>query len=192
MKKIVIFLLLMANFVVGEDLKRDKWQNDIPLKAIEFENSAIIHLQMNIIDRAIGYFHKALREKPNYYLALYNLALAYYAKGDLDSTYKILEKAYGIAKKDDIKDVMIYSLFGYANMLKGNENRSMSIYEEGMKIQASSKKRGLLFNNYALLEFRKGNYAKARELFEKAGELGNTKSIQNLEMINKIQTRTKK
>ncbi len=188
MKKVVLILTLVVGLLTAEGLKEDRWQKDIPSQAMDLEKSAIVYLQMNIVDKAIGYFNQALEHKPNYYLAAYNLALAYYAKKDLDSSYEAFKKAYEIAKKDDIKDVMIYSLFGYASMIKGDENRSMIVFEEGLKIQTEARKKGLLLNNYGLLEFRKGNYAKSKKLFNQAIKLGNTRAIKHLEMIEKIQS----
>lgn len=184
MKKIVLFFIMALVVLHAEGiLVGDKWQQKIPLDAYQLKISAVKHLRGNRIDEAINDFNGAIKKMPNYYLSTYNLALTYYFKKDLNATFNTLEKAYVIAKENNISDVLIYNLFGYANMVKGDDNRSMAVFDEGMGIDANDSR---LLNNYGLLEFKKGNYIKARTLFANSVKNGNIKAVKNIKMIDKM------
>ena len=184
MKRVVLFFVMLLVVLNAEEIfVGDKWQQKIPLGAYQLKISAVKNLRSNKIDEAINDFKGAIKKMPNYYLATYNLALTYYFKKDLNATFNTLEQAYKIAKDNNISDVLIYNLFGYANMVKGDDNRSMAVFEEGMKTDANDSR---LLNNYGLLEFKKGNYIKARTLFENSVKNGNIKAGENIKMVDKM------
>ncbi len=181
MKKFLILILLFSSLIFAN--QKDKWQSDIPDIAFVYKKMGVEALKKRDLDRAIIFFKNAIQNKKDYYLAYYNLAIAYYLKKDLNKSYNSLKKAFNIAKKDKIKDINIYILYGYANMISNREDEAKRIYEEGLKLDKNNSK---LLNNYGLLLFRKGEYKKAKEYFKKSLEQGYFKAKKNIEMIDKI------
>src|SRR6266498_1521755 len=83
---VMLLLLGLTGHNLGaQELRKDRWQRDIPVKAFDLNEQGKELIKTGEYDVAVRKFEQALGIKPDYYAVTFNLALALdfrEAKGD--------------------------------------------------------------------------------------------------------------
>lgn len=168
---IFLFLTLISSPVYPENtLLKDKWQKEVPEKAIKLTRRGRLRGGRMRIADAIKDFEEALEVKKDYYWATYNLALAYtISSGDhSDVAEKTFLKAVTIAEKYNINDPALYDTFGQFYFQQRKYSKAL---EQCRKALSIDKKYVRALNNlgaiYEAIEKKEEaltNYKKAMDL----------------------------
>ncbi|MFC2126148.1 tetratricopeptide repeat protein [Bacteroidota bacterium] len=121
------------------------------------------------IEKAINDFEKALSINPNYADALRSLGGVYHYN-NMVKAISSLHKAASIERSTDLPDIYISLGRYYRNV--GLLEKSRYYYQKKFDLDNDSIS---YLNNLARLEFSKGNYEMAIELFEKAERIDSTR-----------------
>lgn len=116
-------------------------------------------------DEAIKRYKSVLEENPHCVVAMYELALSYYDKKDLDNGL-----AYALKASDYRSDLLPRVYMMIANIVDdmGEPEKALQIYEQAIKQRPDLS---ILRFNYAITNFRLGNKKEGRTQVKKAVEL---------------------
>ena len=161
----------------------DKWQENIPKSAeiLKAEGKAL--LDQRNYEEAMIKFKESLKIKPNYYLAIYNLALTHALRGsnleepsenDRWHAWKEFEKAENLAAKDGISDPNLYYAMGWLSLMESmltplqatlKRSEAYEHFEKSLKIKSDSK---ATLNALGALYELQGDYERSMDHYERA------------------------
>jgi Tfp pilus assembly protein PilF len=123
-------------------------------------------------DESIRALQEVLRENPDYYLASYNLALAYADSGAYSRALEQFEHAERLQNRFGIKDPTLHNSYGWAQLLAGKYDSAEQTFKKAEAqfdlLTADSKRR--LLNNIGILYQHKKDYAAADRYLKRAAE----------------------
>ncbi len=99
--------------------------------AVDYVNRGNVCANMGNIDRAISYYHEALKKKPNSLPALYNLGTVICDRGDIDQAIELYEQTIKI--KPDFPEGF-YGL-GKAIKKKGRLSTAMKYFKKALHLK---------------------------------------------------------
>ncbi len=181
---ILLMLFLNEGVVQGQV---DKFQNEIAPEYVTLMEEARQLKRSGELDQAINKFQSLIQDKPNYYLACYNLALAYVQKKEYKVAIKWFSKAIHIKKEANINEATIYNSLGWTLMLMGDYSKSEKYFLLGKENEdlLSPRSKQKLYNNLGYLYLNKGELDLSEQYFTKsAQEYGSKLAQQNLEKVN--------
>jgi tetratricopeptide (TPR) repeat protein len=134
-------------------------------------------------------------QSPDYFLAWYNLGLAYTAVNDFVNGAAALDKAIEVQLKllasNQIKpEFTVYNTAGWAHMQLNQldaADRYFKVAISNLKQLPSEDSQGRVLNNCGLLRIRQNNYAEAKTFFEQSLALGNPMAKANLSYLARLQ-----
>jgi tetratricopeptide (TPR) repeat protein len=191
------FMLLMTFLVLAtgqlsfaQETVSDAWQNNIPTTAAALKEEAKMLIEQRDYQGAIAKLEESLVIKQDYYLAVYNLAIAYALRGtnlqapsqhDRNRAWHEINRARTIAEGQGIWDAALYSTIGWlasmeAIFTRPEEfsrrtvwyDRAQQYWEYALTIDSASA--DTLNNLGALYELR-GDSKRAGEYYAKAEAL---------------------
>ncbi|MBS1797966.1 MAG: tetratricopeptide repeat protein [Acidobacteria bacterium] len=122
-------------------------------------------------DQAIEKYQTVLDENPDCTRAMYEMALSYHSKGDLEKSIEIASK--GI-KYTGPELPMFYILIGNTWDEQGNPQKSLEIYQDAIKVLKDDKENtralGSVYYNMGVTYVGLKQYKEAREAMKKAVE----------------------
>ena len=145
--------------------------------------------------QSIGMLKNIVAQNPDYFLAWYNLGLAYTDKGDYVNGSAALDKAIAIQLKllasNQIKpEFTIYNTAGWAHMQLNQYDIAEKYFKVALvnlKQLPSQDSQSRVLNNYGLLKMKQGDYSDAKKYFTQASQLGNPMAKDNIAYLEKIQ-----
>lgn len=139
---------------------------------------------------SISILEELVREKPDYYRARYNLALAYSEIGEYKKSKLNFDKAIEIQNKSpQIIDATVYNSAGWVSMKEGDFERAENLFKQGVALSGNNDNNSnrLLFNNLGQLYFVTGRHEEAKEYLEKAEKYNSGKATETLEIIKQVE-----
>ncbi len=121
--------------------------------------------ELNQLDEAIDYHHKALKIEPNFIDALVNLGAVHRLKGDFDKALKCYEKANTINPDDAELHASMGSLYIYKNQPKLAASHLEKSIELNFRL-------AIAHSNYSIVLAMLGEYQRAEEELKIAEALG--------------------
>lgn len=119
-------LLLVSNRASAE-MVSDKWQKEIPAEAMSLKEAGRLFIKEKKYSEAIEALEKSITIKPDFYLAVYDLGLAYALRGfnvddfsekDSQRGHEFLEQALRIAIENGFQDAYIYYVVGWSKFMR--------------------------------------------------------------------------
>jgi Tfp pilus assembly protein PilF len=141
------------------------------------------------LDEAIGRLNEVVQENPDYYLATYNLALAYAEKNKYKEAFGAFKKAAELQRKYAIKDPTLYNSWGWAQLLAGDygaaEQSFKTTENEFASLSPQSQQR--LLNNFGVLYMYMKDYNKAETYFQRSvAEYNSSLARDNLAALKNV------
>ena len=166
----VILGLLALAAVQGE--AADRFQPSIPAAQERQLDRARTLRRTEGGAQSISVLETLVRENPDYYLARYNLALAYAESNDLPRAVTQFQEAQKLQDKYRISDPTLYNSLGWANLLRGNYVDAEAAFKKAESqfgsLPDESQRR--LLNNMGVLYQYKKDYDKAETYFKRSAE----------------------
>ncbi len=88
--------------------------------------------------KAIQELKNIIEEKPDYYRALFNLALAYAEVKDYQSALDTFQSALSVRSKYGLKDPTIYNSAGWVSLSAGRYDEAIDYFETGLKSESTN------------------------------------------------------
>jgi Flp pilus assembly protein TadD len=148
---------------------KDPYQPDMPPPLVARVDDAK-QKQVDSKDRsaAEAELQEVLKERPDYYRALFNLGLLYQTEGKTDQALETLQKAKSLRDTLHISDSSILNSIGWAYMNSGKLNEAESSFREALREDGDET---ITLNNLGYLYLQKGDTAKARTYLDKAKQV---------------------
>lgn len=173
----------------------DRYQADIPQASVSAMETARSLRRAGDLETAATQLQTLLESQPDYYLATYNLALAFTDSKKYADAETYYLKAIAIAKSNNITDYSLYNSFGWMYLVSGNFIKAEEYFDVALnnidKIPTEDGKRKL-YNNAGLNFIYLGKYKKAKEALEiAAAQYQSATATKNLRMLENIKARNK-
>ena len=159
----VFAMIILSAFTARTFFQISHWKNGVTLfehaiKVTENNHKAHNNLATSLdsldLDRAISHFKEALRIHPKYVIALNNLGIALYNKGNYDEAVLYFNKLLDIKpKKTDTRMNLANVLF-----IQGKSDEAVSHYNEIIKTDSENAE---VHSNLAYVLFTKGKLNEA-------------------------------
>ncbi len=193
---IVVFValgtLLLGPRCLGA--QTDPFQPGIPAAEVKALGQARTDRMNKDLDKAIAELRNLLAARPDYYLARYNLGLAYAATGQNTAAVQELTAALKIKESQGLKDGTIYNSLGWLYLTDGDYKNAgqylkQAAANEGMNSPATNER---VFNNLGLLYLYEGKYAESEGLLKKAAGLGSSGALNSLALLHSAKASRRK
>jgi tetratricopeptide (TPR) repeat protein len=190
---LAVFCLHMA-FVMPASAQ-DLFQSNIDHSMVQRFKSAQSLRRKGNAAQSITLLKNIVSQNPDYFLAWYNLGLAYTDKGDYVNGADALDKAIAIQLKllgsNQIQpEFTIYNTAGWAHMQINQYDIAEKYFKVALinlKQLPSQDSQSRVLNNYGLLKMKQNNYADAQNYFKQALALGNPMAKDNMAYLARIQ-----
>ncbi len=172
----------------------DPFQPDIPAPLVaKVEDAKRKQADGRDLPAAEAELQAVIKERPDYYRALFNLGLVYQAQGKNDQALQTLEKAKNLRDTLHISDSSILNSIGWVYMNSGKfdeaESNFLAALKEGHEDAVNTQR---LLNNLGYLYLQKGDTGKSRFYLEKAiNEYQSTGAQRLLKMADEYDEREK-
>jgi tetratricopeptide (TPR) repeat protein len=188
-------LLLLSLPLVIPVWAQDAFQPTLQRNIVTRFHSAQALRKNGQTPQSIDALKTLVAQSPDYFLAWYNLGLAYTAKNDFVNGAAALDKAIDIQLKllatNQIKpEFTIYNTAGWAHMQLNQfdaADRYFKVALSNLKQLPTSDSQSRVLNNYGLLRLHQNNYAEAQAFFQQALALGNPMAKDNLNYLAHLQ-----
>jgi tetratricopeptide (TPR) repeat protein len=191
----MLTIVFLNTIFLAPTFAQDLFQSNIGHSCVvRFKNAQNLRKKGHA-DQSIGLLKGLVAEYPDYFLAWYNLGLAYTDKGDYVKGAAALDKAIQVQlklmSKNQIQpEFTVYNTAGWAHM----QLNQYDIAEKYLKVALanlnqlpSPDSQSRVLNNYGLLKMKQNNYAAAKTYFNKAAALGNPMASDNLGYLTRLQ-----
>lgn len=172
--------------------QEDKYQKEIEASKVEMYDEARQLRKNGQYDEAITKFKELIEIEPEYYLAHYNLALAYLSKKETELAIEYFNSAVEIREKNNLPETSIYNTLGYVYYKNGDYANAERFYKEGLKeenyalLSESSKRK--INNNIGVLYMHDGQYDKSEKYLQVSANTFDSRQAEyNLERLNQYQ-----
>jgi|GEM_PF-769732 len=190
---LAVFCLHMA-FIMPASAQ-DLFQSNIDHSMVQRFKSAQSLRRKGNAAQSIGLLKTIVAQNPDYFLAWYNLGLAYTDKGDYVNGADALDKAIAIQLKlmgsNQIQpEFTIYNTAGWAHMQLNQYDLAEKYFKVALinlKQLPSQDSQSRVLNNYGLLKMKQNNFADAKNYFKQAQALGNPMAKDNMSYLVRIQ-----
>jgi Tfp pilus assembly protein PilF len=183
MKTFILKITLL--FFVGRALGTPEQVGDVYQKDVQPELVNKVNLakdkQVKGADRADlkqaeSLLSDVLKQKPDYYRALYNLGQVYESEGEHDKAIKTFEKAKEVRDREGILDNSILNSLGWAYLKAGNLDKA----EDYLKAAYNADTNERVLNNLGFLYLQKGQTVEARKYLSEAKDKFQSATAANL------------
>ncbi len=154
MKYFIFTLIVLFNTIVfaGEKEKA---------QAYDIGHEAILLIEKGKYEKAMTLLNSAMELDPEHWLYPYELSLCYYQLKDFNTSKRMLDSLV----INGISNPRVFQLLGNSEAQLGNLQRSVAIYENGIK---KFPKAGRLYMELGLTKIATENYDEAEMLWEKS------------------------
>ena len=190
-----VFLAMLIAFQLGGHSvilgQEDRFQKEIaPEKVQRLEEGRQLRRSGELND-AIERLRSLTQDQPDYYLAHYNLALAYVNKKEFGEAIESFTRALEIKQAFAIPEATIYNSIGWAYLLKGDYSRSEEYLLIGTEKEnqdiLSQRSKQKLFNNIGLLYMNRGDPELSEKYLRQAAEeYGSSLARKHLETLHDL------
>jgi tetratricopeptide (TPR) repeat protein len=111
---------------------------------------------------------RAVAEQPSLALAYNNLAVALAQQNEMEEARTVLEKSLEINSLD--RDA-VYNL-ATVELSLNNQDRALELFLKALALSPEDRRNGLIYNNVAVIYFKKGKYQLSWEFCQKALQAG--------------------
>ena len=194
-----LLTLTTSQRLFAQSAVSDAWQKNIPGKAAALKEEAKSLIEQGKYQDAIAKLEESLHLKKDYYLAVYNLALAYALRGtNLQApsesvrrqAWREFERAQAIARDHGIEDGALYNAMGWlasmeAIFSKPEEfSRRTAWYDAAQRYWESARTTeptsADTLNNLGALAQLRGDSQRASEYYAKAKASSEVSTVQYL------------
>ena len=146
----------------------DKYQREVPPGLVEEMSAARSERRQGAHAAAIEKLDRVLEQQPDYYLALYNRALAKAQSGDTEEALLDFEAAAVVKQRDQIRDGTFYNSYGWTLYLEGRLGEAEQWLTKALETDEprSSQTLRKIRNNLAAVHLLRGSYDDSRELLQ--------------------------
>lgn len=166
--------------------RTDRWQQSIPDPAFQLNDQAVQAAKRGEYDQAVQRFKEALRLKPDYIAAKYNLGLAFDFRewqGDDARAEQAFRDAIALAEAQKATDrVPLYNTYGWFLYLRGRLPEAKEMYEKALALDPNSPR--VLNNLGAVFELLKDRKA-ALATYKRAADAGNSRAKENFKRLSR-------
>jgi tetratricopeptide (TPR) repeat protein len=194
--KIVVslFLSFTALLTTSAAFSQDVFQTNLNKSSVQRFKSAQSLRKAGRYQESIPVFIELVKQNPDYFLAWYNLGLAYTAKNDFNNGAKALEKAIQVQLRllegDRIKpEFTVYNTAAWALMQLNDYDKAeryLKVSYDNLDKLPSKDSQSRVLNNYGLLKMKQSDYEGAKKLFNAALALGNPIARDNLVALERL------
>jgi tetratricopeptide (TPR) repeat protein len=194
MLKLTLLFLVDSGLCVAEQ-NRDPYQNVAPELVKKVDLAKQKQIDRTDLKQAESLLSDVLKQKPDYYRALYNLGLLYDSEGDYEKAIKTLKKAEAVRYGENIPDNSVLTSLGWAYLNAGDVDKAEDYLKKAYATRddnnASASKR--ILNNLGLLYLQKGQAEEARKyLTEAIDKFQSTTAVNILKVVNDFEQRQDK
>lgn len=165
---------------IAEAQMKDRWQQGIPEQAFKLNEAAVQSAKKYEYDEAIQRFNAALKLKPDYIAAKFNMGLALDFRergGDDTKAEQMFREAIETAEKQQSNDrVPLYNTLGWFLQLRDRVPEAKQLYEKALQLDPKNPK---VLNNLGAAHERVGDRALAIAKYKEAAEAGSLKAREN-------------
>jgi Flp pilus assembly protein TadD len=174
--------------------QRDPFQKNIPPDVVKRTLEARDLRVKGDAKGAITTLEGITKSNPDYYLAEYQLGLAYASNRQPDKSLEAMSRALDIQKAQKIIDYTIFNTLGYVNMLNGNYRDAETNFRiaESNVSKLKPESQGKLYGNMGFMYMTLGEAEKAKEYLTKAQSLGDPNATENLKTLDAMRSSRKK
>jgi len=185
-----LILALYANGV--EASPTDPFQPSISADQVEIVQDARTDRLNGDANSAIAKLLPIVKKNPQYYSALYGLALSYARLGDESRAISYLKRAEGIRDYENIKDVTIFNTLGWLYLRSSDYDNAEAYLKKAASDEEinSRETNGRIFNNLGLLYLTIGQFAQSEKAFQKAMQFGSPETA-NLKLLDEAENNSK-
>lgn len=200
MKRCAIVICAVAGFAVVSLLpavtlaQTDKYGQTVPTQLQEqVERARSMRLPNSgryDAKESVTLLQDALQKKPDYYRALYNLALAQAEANDYDKAKVTFEKAFEVAAKQNIRDGSIYNSAGWVAMRFGDYAAAEELLKKALELKDENQEgtNRAIYNNLGLVYFYTQRFDDARQYLKvAASEYGSASASDTLKLIEETE-----
>ncbi len=184
-------LVLAVLLLVSQSVAQDRFQSDIPdAVSAQLEEAKLLR-QKGQINPAIEKLNAIIASCPDYYMAYYNLALAYSTARDYQKAVAAFNKALDIRDRKKVPEATIFNTMGVMYMYAGDyPNAELMLKKAEQNVDLlPGKSRGKLFNNLGVYYFNAGKYPESEKYFRIASTRYASKSAKdNIKILEKIKS----
>jgi len=187
---VVVLAVSLAVATYGSieaDEARDRWQDRIPSEAYKLNEEGALLARQGQYDASIAKFEQALKIKPDYIAALFNVGLARdfrEGKGDQQAAEAAFRKAIEVGEAQSVRDLVpLYNTLGWFLHLRGRLEEAKDWYKKALKIDPKSPR---VLNNLGAVHEWSGDREAARGLYKEAVDAGSEKARDNLKRLQRV------
>ena len=187
----ISMLILFVLLLTSNSSAQDRFQSDIPEAASAQLQEAKLLRQKGQIKPAMEKLMAIIESYPEYYMAYYNLALAYSTAKDYQKAVGAFNKALDIRDRKKIPEATIFNTMGVMYMYSGdNANAELMLKKAEQNVELlPEKSKGKLFNNLGVYYFNAGKYAESEKYFRIAWTRYASKSAKdNIKILEKMKS----
>lgn len=187
--KITLIAFLSSFFIVfishAKQPNSDLFQKDIPIEIVEKLDLARESRLNGDFDTAIKELGEIVKQRPDFYRAQYNLALAAAEAERPETASEAFQKAEQIRNNYNIDDPTFYNSFGWFALLNDQREEADRLFHAAAAEQKKMSKRTLqrLYNNTGVLALKQSNLQRARACFSEAEKLGSDLARRQMETL---------
>jgi len=197
--------LWMNHTAFSQRLVSDQWQKNIPPDAAMLKDEGKTLIEQSNYGEAIKKLEESLKLKPDYYVAAYNLAVAYARRGsdwekpskeDRQRARQEFEKAKKIAEDNNIRDPALSWAIGwlsYMDLIFSPPQavaRRTELYKEAERYLNESLKinpnYSMALNTLGALYELRGDYKRSLGYYLAAAAVNDTKGAENYKRLSSI------
>lgn len=164
-------LFLVGGALCEAEQVRDIYQNDVApelVKKVDLAKEK--QVDGGDLKQAESILSDVLKQKPDYYRALYNLGQVYESEGDHDKAIKTLKEAEAVRNRERIPDNSILNSLGWAYLNAGDLDKAEHYLKRAYATRdgnpASTNER--ILNNLGILYLQEGQTEEARKYLTEA------------------------
>jgi tetratricopeptide (TPR) repeat protein len=194
MLKLTLLFLIDSALYAAEQV-RDPYQDVAPELVKKVDLAKEKQVDRTDLKQAESLLSDVLKQKPDYYRALYNLGQAYESEGDYEKAIKTLKEAEVVRYGENIPDNSILSSLGWAYLNAGNVDKAEDYLKKAYATRddntASTNER--ILNNLGFLYLQKGQTEEARKyLTEAIDKFQSATAVNILKLVNDYEQRQNK
>lgn len=196
-RKIIFTLALILLQCVTIDTasaQADRFQPEVSPENVRLLEEARAFRRQGNTESAIKRLTSLVEAQPDYYLAHYNLGLAYVQQGEYENGIGSLQRALEIKERKGIVEATIYNSIGWAYLKKNDYGQAEKFLQIGLEdvnqeLMSETSKRKLL-NNIGLLYMYTGNVEQSRKYLSMAVKRYNSALARaNLELLSRLEVK---
>jgi tetratricopeptide (TPR) repeat protein len=191
----LILLFLVDSALCAVEQVRDPYQDVAPELVKKVDLAKQKQIDRTDLKQAESLLTDVLKQKPDYYRALYNLGQLYDSEGDYEKAIQTLKKAEAVRYAENIPDNSILTSLGWAYLNAGNLDKAEDYLKKAYATRAenTASTNNRILYNLGWLYLKKGQPEEARKYLTEAIDKFHSIDAPNiLKLVNDYEQRQDK